>query len=94
VVVSIGFAIETAGAIAELNLVNQPFVSQKPQRVVDRGETNPRHLLPGCVEDLGGGGMMIARLHCVEHNLTLRGQSHRCRFGLLPSHAGIIIILN
>jgi hypothetical protein len=85
-IVSISFAIITAGAVAELNLMNQSFVSQKPERVINRGETNPRQLPPRGVEDLGSGGMMIARLNRFEHHLTLAGQYHRRRFGLLPGH--------
>ncbi len=86
VIVTVCFAIVTAGAVAEFDLMNQALIPQKPQRVINRGEANPGKFPTGRIEDLGGSGMMITRLHRVEHNLTLASQPRHRRFGLQPSH--------
>src|SRR5215831_5929491 len=85
-IVPVGFAIIPAGAISEFDLMDQAFIPQKSERVVNRGKTDSRQVLSRGVEDLGGRGMMISRLHRVEHHLTLPGQSHRLCFALLFSH--------
>lgn len=86
-IVSIGFAIVAAGAITKSDFAHQSSLFQIAQRVIDSRATDPGHLFARSVKHLGRGGVMISRLHHVEHNLSLARQGQvRCQCFALVCH--------
>ena len=94
-VVSIGFAIVAAGAISKTDFVNQPGFFQVAQRVVNGRVADAGQTAAGSLEDVAGGGVVIAFLDNLEHRLPL-GRQLRPRLVLLlcAFHDGFRLILN
>ena len=73
-IVTIGFAIVAAGAIAKIYLVNQSGFPQIAQRVVDGCVADTGQATAGRFEDVAGSRVVIAFLDDLKDRLSLRRQ--------------------
>ena len=73
-VVTLRFAIVTAGAVAEANLVNEASFFQIAKGVVDGCVANPWQFAPGRLEYIVGGWVIVSLLNYLEHGFSLRCQ--------------------
>ena len=71
VVVTIGLAIVAAGAVAEIDFVNESGVLQVAQRVVNGRVADPGQAPPRRLKDVAGGGVIVAFLDHLEDRLSL-----------------------
>jgi len=90
-IVTIGFAIVAAGAVAKIYLVNQSGVLQVAQRVVNGCVADAGEAPAGRFEDVAGSRVVIAFLDHLKNRLSLRRQ---LRFWLCLFHDGFRLILN
>jgi len=74
VVVPIGFAIVTTGAVAKLDLVYQSGFLQEAERVVDGGITNCRQVLTRRLENFIRRGVIFPRTNDLKHRIALARQ--------------------
>ena len=95
VIVTFGFAIVAAGAVAKANLANQAGFFQVAQRVVD-GCVADAGQSPACsLKDVAGGRVVIAFLDNLENRLPLwRQLRFRLVFLLCVFRDGFRLILN
>jgi len=75
VIVTFGFPIVTARAIAEGYLANHALISQIAERVIDSGKTDPWQRLARRFENFRGCRVMVARADHVEDYLSLTRES-------------------
>ena len=71
VVVAIGFRVEFACSIAELNFGDVPGLLQIPQRVIDGRKADRRQKPFRLVENLVGGQVMLGRANDLKHYFAL-----------------------
>ena len=71
VVVTIGFAIVAAGAVAKIDFVNEPGVFQVAQRVVNGCVADPGQAPPRCLKDVAGGWVIVTLLDHLKNRLSL-----------------------
>ena len=71
VVVTIGFAIVAAGAIAKIDFVNEPGVLQVAQRVVNSCVADPGQAPPRRLKDVAGGRVIVTLLDHLKNRLSL-----------------------
>ena len=57
------------------NFANEAGVFQITQRVINRRETDPRHLLAGRVKHLHRGRMLVGLAHYVQYDTSLWRQT-------------------
>lgn len=60
VIVTLHYAVVTAGAIAKTNLMNEPGFFQVAQRVVDGGIADTGQSFTGRLENVAGGGVIVS----------------------------------
>jgi hypothetical protein len=73
-IVTIGFPIVTAGAVAKLDLANESCFFQKPERVVYRRITNRWQAQKGRLENLIGGRVIFSFANDLQNRLPLSRQ--------------------
>lgn len=90
-IVTIGLAIVSAGAVAEIYLVNQSGFLQVAQRVVNRCVADTGQAPAGRFEDVAGSRVVVTLLDHLKNRLSLRRE---LGFWLCPLHDGFRLILN
>jgi uncharacterized protein YyaL (SSP411 family) len=71
VVVAFGNAIVATGTITKTDLMNKASFLEIAKRVIDRGITNRWQSAPRCLENLAGGGVILAFLDYLEYGFPL-----------------------
>ena len=71
VVVTIGFAIVAAGAVAKIDFVNEPGVLQVTQRVINGCVADSGQAPPRCLKDVAGGRVIVALLNHLKNRISL-----------------------
>jgi len=98
VIVTFGLAIVAAGAVAKIDFVNEAGCFQVAQRVVDGGVTDAGQAAPGRLENVAGGGVILAFADHLENCFPLRGQfrvaGFPCAFYVGRFHNGLRLILS
>ena len=74
VVVAIGFAVVAAGAISEVDFVNESGFLQVAQGVVNGRVANAGQAPAGSFKDIAGSGMVVPLLDYLENRLSLGSQ--------------------
>ena len=90
-IVTIGFAIVAAGAVAKIYLVNQSGFLQVAQRVVNGCVADTGQAPAGRFEDVAGSRVVVAFLDHLKDRFSLRRQ---LRFWVWLLHDGFRLILN
>ncbi|MEN3328398.1 MAG: hypothetical protein V7638_3205 [Acidobacteriota bacterium] len=90
-IVTIGFAIVAAGAVAKIYLVNQSGFLQVTQGVVNSCVADTGQTLASRFEDVAGSRVIVAFLDHLKDSFSLRRQ---LRFWLSVLHDGFRLILN
>ena len=73
-IVTIGFTIVAAGAVAKIYLVNQSGILQVAQGVVNSCVTDTGQAPAGRFEDIAGSRVVVAFLDDLKDRLSLRRQ--------------------
>ena len=73
-IVTIGFAIVAAGAVAKIYLVNQSCILQVAQRFVNGCVTDTGQALPRRLKDIAGGRVVVSLLYDLKNRLSLGRQ--------------------
>ena len=73
-IVTIGFALVAAGAVAKIYLVNQTCIFQVAQRVVNGCVTDTGQALPRRLKDIAGGRVVVSLLYDLKNRLSLGRQ--------------------
>jgi hypothetical protein len=90
-IVTIGFPIVPAGAIAKIYLVNQSGFLQVAQRIVNSCVADAGQAPASRFEDVAGSRVIVAFLDHLKNRFSLRRQ---LRFWLCLLHDGFRLILN
>ena len=90
-IVTIGFAIVAAGAVAKIYFVNESGFLQVTQGVVNGCVTDTGQAPAGRFEDIAGRRMIVAFLDHLKDSFSLRRQLRRW---LCFLHDGLRLILN